>query len=183
MSGRPEPHSMIHACAIRITATAIALLALLMAGSAAQAQILYGSLTGTVTDKTGAVVPNVMVTLTDQGTGATRSVQASGVGTYSILNVLPGTYTLSISQSGNFGGFTQKDIAVEVNRQVRIDVTLQPASVSTQIMVTEAAPELQTETAEVNAEISQTHSAKCPKPPLRGAALRHFIRSYPARRR
>src|SRR5208282_4251104 len=52
--------------------------------------------------------------------------------------------------------FSEKDVRVEVNRQVRIDIGLQPGAVTTQITVTEAAPELQTETAEVNSEISQT---------------------------
>ena len=60
MSGRPERNSGLYACAIRITTTAIAFLALLMMSSAAQAQVLYGSITGTVSDKTGAVVPNVL---------------------------------------------------------------------------------------------------------------------------
>ena len=57
MSGRPGRDSMIHTYAIRILTTAIAFIALLMVGSVAQAQILYGSLTGTVTDKAGAVIP------------------------------------------------------------------------------------------------------------------------------
>jgi hypothetical protein len=51
---------------------------------------------------------------------------------------------------------------VEVNRQVRVDVTLQPATVTAQIMVTEAPPELQSETAEVNSEISQTELTQLP---------------------
>ena len=67
-----------------------------------------------------------------------------------------------IAQSGNFAGFTQKNITVSVNQQVRIDVTLSPASVSTQITVTEAAPELQTETAEVDSEINQTQISQLP---------------------
>ncbi len=45
------------------------------------------------------------------------------MGVYTILDVLPGTYTLSIAQAGNFGGFTQKNITVEVNQQVRIDMS------------------------------------------------------------
>ncbi len=162
MSGRPERNSGLYACAIRITTTAIAFLALLMMSSAAQAQVLYGSITGTVSDKTGAVVPNVLVTITNQATGGSRGQKANGDGSYNLLDVLPGTYTLVIAQSGNFAGFTQKNITVSVNQQVRIDVTLSPASVSTQIVVTEAAPELQTETAEVDSEINQTQISQLP---------------------
>ncbi|MGP8187815.1 MAG: carboxypeptidase regulatory-like domain-containing protein [Terracidiphilus sp.] len=148
---------------------------MLLFSLSASAQILYGSITGTVTDKTGAVIPNVSVTITDQGTGATRSVQASGVGAYSILNVLPGVYTLSVAKAGNFAGFKQKDITVDVNKQVRVDVTLQPASVSTQITVTEASAALQTETAEVNAEISQTELGQLP---MTSSAGRNFQNLY-----
>src|ERR1700728_3124405 len=166
MSGRPERKSecksRIHAYAIRIATAAIALVALLMVGSVAQAQVLYGSITGTISDKTGAVVPNVIVTITNQATGEIRSQKANGDGSYNLLDVLPGAYTLSIAQSGNFGGYAQKDITVTVNQQVRIDIALQPASVSTQITVTEAAPELQTETAEVDSEISQTQLSQMP---------------------
>jgi len=142
--------------------TAIAFLALLLLSSVAQAQVLYGSITGTVSDKTGAVVPNVPVTITNQGTGEVRTEKAKEDGLYNFLDVLPGTYTLTIAQSGNFGGFAQKDITLTVNQVVRIDVTLVPASVSTQITVTEAAPELQTETAEVDSEISQTAISQLP---------------------
>ena len=76
MSGRPDRDSMIHTYAIRITTTAIAFLALLMMSSVAQAQVLYGSLTGTVTDKAGAVIPNVAVTIANQQTGDLRSTKA-----------------------------------------------------------------------------------------------------------
>lgn len=162
MSGRPDRDSMIHTYAIRILTTAIAFLVLLMVSSVAQAQVLYGSLTGTVTDKAGAVVPNVAMTIANQQTGDLRTTRSSGEGIYTFLDVLPGTYVLSIAQSGNFGGYAQKNITVQVNQQVRIDIALQPASVSTQITVTEAPPELQTETAEVDSEINQTQISELP---------------------
>src|SRR5580704_11685999 len=119
MSGRPDRDSMIHTYAIKILTTAIAFLALLMVSSVAHAQVLYGSLTGTIADKAGAVIPNVTVTIANQQTGDLRTAKANGEGIYTFLDLLPGTYTLSIAQSGNFGGYTQKSITVEVNQQVR----------------------------------------------------------------
>jgi hypothetical protein len=175
MSGRPKGEFRVQMCAVRILVTLIALSAMFLASSATHAQILYGSITGTVTDKTGAVVPNVAVTITNQGTGEVRNEKANGEGAFNILDVLPGTYTLSVSSSGNFGGFSQKDVQIEVNRQVRIDVTLQPASVSTQVTVTEAPPELQTENAEVNSEISQTELGQLP---MTSSAGRNFEALY-----
>jgi hypothetical protein len=141
---------------------AVALFALFLGNSAAHAQVLYGSLTGTVTDKTGAVIPGVTVTLTNQDTGAVHGTKADGSGNYSLLDVLPGPYTISVPAKGNFGATTVKNIQVEVNRQVRVDLTLQAAAVSTQITVTEAPAELQTETAEVNSDISSTQLGQLP---------------------
>ena len=162
MSGRLKGEFRVQQCAIRVLVMVIALSAMFLASTAAHAQVLYGSITGTVTDKTGAVIPNVSVTITNQSTGAVRTEKANGVGTYTFLDVLPGTYALSIAQGGNFGGYTQKNISVEVNQQVRIDISLQPASVSTQITVNEAPPELQTETAEVDSDINQVQISELP---------------------
>jgi len=140
-----------------------ALLATMMFGvRTLSAQVLYGSIQGTVADNTGAVIPDVTVTLTNQATADSRSVKANGVGAYALLNVLPGSYTISLPKTGSFASYTLKDVLVEVNRQVRVDVVLQPASVSTQITVTEAPAALQTESAEVNAELTQTQISQLP---------------------
>jgi hypothetical protein len=137
-------------------------LVLLVLSLSASAQILYGSLTGTVADKAGALIPNAAITLTSQETGAIRTTTASETGMYAFLNILPGGYTVSVDKAGSFGGFAQKNIAIEPNRQVRIDIVLQPASVSTQVTVTDAPPALQTESAEVNSEISQEQLSQLP---------------------
>jgi hypothetical protein len=151
-----------NAGAIKTLLMAVAVMALCLGTITANAQVLYGSLTGTVADKTGAVIPNVAVTVTNQETGEIRNTTANGVGTYLLLDVLPGTYTLSIPAKGSFGGNTIKDVQVEVNRQVRVDMALQAAAVSTRITVTEAPPVLQTENAEVNSEISQAQLTALP---------------------
>jgi hypothetical protein len=140
----------------------VALLALFLGSRTVNAQVLYGSVTGTVTDKTGAVVPNVPVRITDQGTGEVRTTVASERGDYALLDMLPGTFTVSVAKSGAFAGYTVKDIVVQVNRQVRVDITLQLASVSTEVTITSAPPELQTETAVVNHEISETQLDSLP---------------------
>jgi hypothetical protein len=141
---------------------AAAFLVLSFGNNTAFAQVLYGSITGTVTDKAGAVVPNAVLTITSQGTGETRNTRANGVGDYLLLDVLPGAYTVSVPAKGSFGGFTEKDIQVNVNQQVRVDVTLQPGTVTTMVTVNEAPPSLQTESAEVNSEISQTELSQLP---------------------
>lgn len=174
MASRPNDVSQVHPCAIRTLLLTIALVALFFGSIAAHAQILYGSVTGSVTDKTGAVIPNAAVTITNQATGEVRSTRANSLGTYSILDVLPGAYSISTSQTG-FATFTQKDVQVEVNRQVGVYMTLQPASITTQVTVNEAPPELQTETAEVNSEISQTEISQLP---MTSSAGRSFEALY-----
>jgi hypothetical protein len=147
---------------IRSARLAGAALVLLLLSIPASAQIIYGSLTGTITDKSGAVIPGTSVTITNQGTGDVRSSTANSIGGWEILDVLPGVYTVSVPAKGGFGGFAEKGVQIEPNRQVRVDIVLEAAMVSTGITVTDAPPELQTETAEVNSEINKDELAQLP---------------------
>jgi hypothetical protein len=128
----------------------------------ANAQVLYGTLSGTVTDSTGAVIPNALVVLTNQGTAEIRTATTTSQGEYNALNLAPGIYTITVARTGSFAGFTQKNIALNANQQVRVDLTLQPSSVSTEVTVNTAPPLLQTETADVNHSISQAQVAELP---------------------
>jgi hypothetical protein len=139
----------------------ICLLAL-FAGVEAQGQVLYGTLTGTVQDKSGALVPNSPVTLTSNETGEVRTAMTSSTGAYTFGNLLPGAYTVEIKPTANFGGYKQTSIAVEVNREDRVDITLPAATVNQEVIVSAAAPMLQTDTADVNHEISQTEISELP---------------------
>ena len=62
-----------------------------------QAQVLYGTVVGDVTDQSGAVVPNAAVTITNTATGVTRDSKTDDGGRYSIGNALPGTYDLKVT--------------------------------------------------------------------------------------
>ncbi len=179
MSGRPGINRRVNTGAIRILLMAVALLTLFLGSSTANAQILYGSITGTVSDTAGGIIPGATVTITNQGTGETRRTTSTGSGTYVILDVLPGLYTVSVPAKQSFAGFTEKDIQIEVNRQVRVDMTLKPATVTTQIIVTEAPPVLQTETAEVNSEISQTEISQLPMTSSQGRSFESLYTLLP----
>ena len=148
----------------RVRAGAVfALLTMLFLGvSSANAQALYGSITGTITDATGAVVPNMTVVITNESTGEARTTTSSEQGDYSFKNVLPGPYSVSVNQNGNFAKFLRKGIQVDTNRTVRVDVALQLGSVSQEVTVNSAPPLLQTETAEVNHQISETQLSEIP---------------------
>jgi hypothetical protein len=88
------------------------MLALLV--SAAFAQTVTSSIVGTLTDPANAVIPNVQVTLTDQGTGSVRTVTTTDAGIFRFNLILPSTYTLTVSAPG-FKGYTQKDISLEAD--------------------------------------------------------------------
>ncbi len=160
-----------------------ALLILLLAccglATTARAQVLYGSLTGSVQDKTGAIIPGASVTVTNQGTGEVRAVTASQSGDYSVLDVLPGVYTVSIPANGSFAPYAEKNIQIEVNRQVRVDIRLQPGTVSTQVIVSDAPPQLQTESGEVNSEISTQEIAELPITSTQGRSFQALYTLIP----
>src|SRR6202041_3325265 len=140
----------------------LCLLCLLAVSTSAHAQVLYGSLTGTVTDSTASVIPNTPVVLTNQGTLDARSVTTDQQGEYSVRDLAPGVYTVSVSKSGNFAGFVQKNVAINANQQARVDVALQLSSVTAEITVDTAPPMMQTETAEVNQNISEAQITELP---------------------
>src|ERR1700674_2232740 len=93
-----------------------------------------GSLSGTVTDKTGSVISGATVKITSQGTGITREVKTDGSGHY-IAPFLPvSIYTIRVESQG-FQTTEQKDIRLQVDEQREVNFTLNPASVSQTVEV------------------------------------------------
>jgi len=84
----------------RISLLSVLLLVLGMAGRTTMAQNNYGAIVGTVTDATGADVPGTTVILKSAATNATQTVVSGNGGTYSFLNLNPGTYTETFSHNG-----------------------------------------------------------------------------------
>jgi hypothetical protein len=162
MPARPKTQFRTERFTTRKWLLLVMLAAALLGTATVRGQALFGTLTGTISDKTGAVVPKVSVTLTNQGTGEVRADIANAVGEYRFGDVLPGTYTLSVGRTGNFAAFNEQGVVVDVNRVVRVDISLQAASVNQTISVTDTAPALQTETADVNHQITETELSALP---------------------
>jgi hypothetical protein len=118
----------------------------------ASAQVLYGSVIGTVSDPSGAVIPNATVQLTGKDTGVSREVTSDEGGRYSFVNVLPGKYDLKVVSSG-FRSVTQRDIDVSPNTVARFDVKLDVGQISEQVTVEANAVTLQTEKADTHGVI------------------------------
>lgn len=119
--------------------------------SLAFAQVDTGTLTGTVKDTSGAVVPDAMVSIRNTATGATRSVQTGTDGVYTIPVLPPALYDVTISKAGFADYKTQATITV--GSHVTLDVPLSVSQVSTTVEVV-AAPgggaEINTQTAEIS---------------------------------
>src|SRR6185437_10449684 len=120
------------------------------------AQVDTGGVTGTVTDPTGAVVPGVKVTLTNNATSVAETTQSTATGTYSFSGMRPATYTLRAEQRG-FQTFIDKGLEIHVQQTATIDIHLVAGAVSQEVTVTASAPLLQSENAAVGQTItSQT---------------------------
>jgi Carboxypeptidase regulatory-like domain len=166
-------------CANRVLFATLLVLTSFVLTRTAPAQALYGSITGTVTDQSGAVVPNVTVLITNQSTGAVRSVTSDAQGNYALRDVVPNMYQVSVQPSGNFAAFTQRNIQVNVNHEVRVDVPLQLGSVAQEVTVNTAPPELQTDTADVNHQITETQLTQLPITSSQGRQFQNLYTIVP----
>src|SRR5579884_2481123 len=140
---------------LRVFFPCLGVLAVAFAGIAlrpAAAQVLYGSVIGTVTDQSDAVVPNATLTLTNKETGATRNGVTDDGGRYSFVNVLPGRYDLKVTAKG-FRTFSQADLEVFANTVARSDFKLEVGQVTETVSVQATADALQTEKADTHTEM------------------------------
>ncbi len=129
-----------------------------------QAQVLYGSIVGEVTDTTNAPVPGAVVRITHRQTNQSRTTTTSQAGVYSFPTLPGGTFDVVVSKEG-FQTFTAQEVAVAVDRVVRVDAVLRVGTVSETVQVTaEAAPLLQTDRAEVRAEVGAKQLENLPVP-------------------
>jgi len=141
---------------------AAALLALVGVGSVAQAQVLYGSLTGNVTDPSGAAIPGAKVEALNTGTGTARQAESDVGGAYSFSNLQSGVYKITVTSAG-FQTTIVDGITVNTNQIRRVDLSLRIAAAAETIEVNAPATAvLQTDRADVNSQISATEIANLP---------------------
>src|SRR5687768_17232540 len=117
---------------------------LFAAATPAAAQVLYGSLTGNVTDPSGAAVPQVKVEATNNATGVSRSSLTDNSGAYSFNDLQPGIYKVAY-QAVAFRPVVQETVQILANNIRRVDVQLDVAQVNEAVTVSGAAMVLQTD--------------------------------------
>ncbi len=137
------------------------LLELIFALGLLHAQATDGNLIGSVVDNSGAAVVNADVKITNQATGVERATKTGVNGEYHFNNIPVGSYDLFVAATG-FGGATQKGVAVELNKIVAINITLQVANVETTMQVTEAIASIDTTTAQVQSAFTALQAKDLP---------------------
>ncbi len=113
-----------------------------------RAQVDMGSILGTVSDQTGAMIPGATVTLSNEETGLTLSTATSDVGAYVFTPVNIGTYTVTVTKPG-FQKVVHPHIRISIQAQIKVDVMVPPGAVTEIVNVTSASPLLQTQNASV----------------------------------
>lgn len=117
--------------------TFLALVLLLVAASpAAIGQAGRGTISGTITDPTGAIVPGATVTLLNPATGVQQHTVTSAAGLYTFISLNPGVYEVTASQTG-FTTAQRENVTVSVDQTTIVDVTLRVGSVNTVVKVNE----------------------------------------------
>ncbi len=125
------------------------------------AQAVNGSLLGTITDSTNAVVPNAKVTMTEVTTNVTRSLETNSSGYYAFVDVKPGRYKVTVEMQG-FRTAVRDNVDVFLNSTVRVDLTLTPGELRQTVDVTAAAPVLETDRADTGRKIDTRHVSELP---------------------
>ncbi len=113
------------------------------------AQAVYGEIFGTVTDTTGAVIPNATIAVTDISKNTTVTGVANGDGEYHVQHLIPDVYRVVVTAPG-FNKNTVEQVQVYADTQPKVDVKLAIGAVANTVQVTAAAPLLQTAHTDVN---------------------------------
>ncbi|MFZ0201060.1 MAG: carboxypeptidase-like regulatory domain-containing protein [Candidatus Sulfotelmatobacter sp.] len=114
---------------------AMVVLIVAVCATAVAAQTSQGRILGTVTDTSGAVMTNVKITILNTATNVTRFLQTNGAGDYSASSLEPGTYTVT-AESAGFKKEVSTPVLLEVSRELRVDLKLQPGANNETMVVT-----------------------------------------------
>jgi hypothetical protein len=143
-----------------------AIVAMVLLPGTAAAQVLYGSIVGTVTDPTGATVANARVVATRTATGEVREASTDPAGRFVISDAWPGGYDLKINAPG-FRAYLKTSVGVSINTVTRVDAQLELGGLAEQVTVVAAGATVQTDKADVHVELSEKAVRNLPLPNYR----------------
>jgi len=162
-----RPSGALHFALMRLVLTALCLTAF---ATAAESQVLYGSITGNVSDSTGAALTKANVDVLNAETGIVKKTTTDDRGAYLLTDLQPGTYTVTVTAPG-FRQMIHKDARVASNAVLRVDVKLEVTGVADTVNVSASSPLLQTDRGEI--QITQ-NTRQINELPLTGSAGRNY---------
>src|SRR5213596_150453 len=146
---------------VALTTLAVFTLAISLWTPPASGQAIYGSIIGTVTDPSGAAVPNARVRVTSISKGTSYEATTNADGNYSVTHLIPDTYNVRVEAPG-FKAFETKNIPVSVDAAARVDGQFQVGGTTETVEVTSAAPQLKTDRSDVAIEFNQRYVEDLP---------------------
>src|SRR5580693_3640496 len=136
-------------------------LAMMLASPFAGAQSTGGRIRGTVSDPSGGAVAAATVTLINVATSSTRVVQSGANGEYIFIEVPVGTYEIDVTQAG-FKKFIRKDLALDLNEVLSVDIALTLGGSTETVEVTGAPPVVDTSSTQLGAIVNERASTQLP---------------------
>jgi hypothetical protein len=132
-----------------------------LGGLQLHAQAVSGTIVGTVTDPTGAVVPNATVVVSDINKGTSQTTQSNASGNYTVSRLIPDTYTVEATENG-FAPAEAANVSVAADTTQQVNMVLHAAGSNQTVTVTAAAAPLQTDGADVGNVISSRQLQNLP---------------------
>src|ERR1700736_6489840 len=133
----------------------------LLASTPVYAQVAGATLSGTVTDASGAAVPNAKVSIKNSATGVVRDVTTDSAGFYSAPNLLPGLYDITVEAAG-FSTSVQTGLTLSVGASKALNIALQVGQVSEKVEVTAAAPTVELTSSTISGEVDSATERELP---------------------
>src|SRR5947209_14728703 len=159
----------------RITFLLLATLGVLLFSLPLFSQANFGRILGTVTDQSGGVISGATVTIIDKDRGVARTLTTDDAGEYNAPTLIPGAYVVRVEANG-FKKLERQNVVLEVGKEVRVDLTVQPGEQTQSVTVTEAIPLVET----TNATLGGTlNNADINDLPLNGRNYQYLLSLRP----
>jgi hypothetical protein len=138
-----------------------AILGLLLSSLPLFSQGNFGRILGTVADQTGGVISGATVSIIDKDRGVARTLTTDDAGEYNAPTLIPGTYTVRVEAKG-FKTMERQNVLLEVGKEIRVDLTVQPGEQVQTVTVTESVPLVETTNATLGGTLTNAQIQDCP---------------------